>query len=469
MATTVTMPKFGLTMTQGMVARWLVQEGQHVEQDQPIVVVMSAKITQEIEAPASGTVHLVVQAEETCPVGQTIAAILGPGEPPPEGVPARAAVVPTPSSVAIQALPPTPEQHRRARSSPAARRLAKELGIDISRVPGTGREGRITESDVQDFGDTRVQAQEARVQAQEARVQEQEARVREQEARVQEQEARVRIPATPLARRMAREEGLDLAQVAGTGPDGRITEDDVLHTLEGQKGPPPSHLQTLPLTGMRQVIAERMLDSLRSSAQLTLVAKADVSGLVRLRDVLRQRWDTPISYTDLLVKATASALREHPRLNSTLQDQRIVLLDEISIGVAVALDDGLIVPVVRRADQKSVLQIHHALQDLAGRARAGTLSIDEVTGSTFTLTNLGMYGIESFTPIINPPEAAILGVGRIGEELALDRGQVVARSVMPLSLTIDHRIVDGAPGASFVRTLVQFLEHPALIFATGED
>jgi pyruvate dehydrogenase E2 component (dihydrolipoamide acetyltransferase) len=219
---------------------------------------------------------------------------------------------------------------------------------------------------------------------------------------------------------------------------------------------------------MRQLISERMLDSLHSSAQLTLTARADVGALVRLRDVLRQRWDAPISYTDLLVKATASALRDHPLLNSTLDDRQIVLLDEINIGVAVALDNGLIVPVVREADQKSVLQVHHALQDLVGSARAGTLTMDDVTGGTFTITNLGMYGIETFTPIINPPEAAILGVGCISEELALDRGQVVPRSVVSLSLTIDHRIVDGAPGASFMQTLVRFLEHPALIFAREE-
>jgi pyruvate dehydrogenase E2 component (dihydrolipoamide acetyltransferase) len=441
------MPKLGLTMTQGMVAKWLVQEGQHVEQDQPIVVVMSAKITQEIEAPAAGTVHLAAQSEETCAVGQTIAMVLEPGEVVPESATARAAVAPTPPPAAAQHQAPVPEQQPRARSSPAARRLAKELGVDITLVPGTGRAGRITESDVQGFYETRQPVQEARQQAREGQAQ---------------------IPVTPLARRMAQDEGLDLARIEGTGPDGRITEDDVLRTLEGPAGPPPPHPKTLPLSGMRQLIAERMLDSLRSSAQLTLTAKANVSALVRLRNVLRQRWDVPISYTDLLVKATASALREHPLLNSTLQDPWIVLLDEIHIGVAVALDEGLIVPVVREAGQKSLLQIHHTLQDLAKRARAGSLSVDEVTGGTFTITNLGMYGVETFTPIINPPEAAILGVGRIGEELALERGQVIARSVMALSLTIDHRIVDGAPGASFMQTLVQFLEHPALIYAAGE-
>jgi pyruvate dehydrogenase E2 component (dihydrolipoamide acetyltransferase) len=236
---------------------------------------------------------------------------------------------------------------------------------------------------------------------------------------------------------------------------------------------------------MRQIIAERMLDSLQSTAQLTLTAKADVSALVQLRDVLCQRWNVRLSYTDLLVKATAAALREHPLLNSTLGmpgrtnrpdstgEQQIVLLDDIHIGVAVALEEGLIVPVLRYADKKSLLEIHQVLCNLATRARSGTLAMDEVTGGTFTLTNLGMYGVETFTPILNPPEAAILGVGCIGQELALLQGQVVARSVMPLSLTIDHRIVDGAPGAAFLQTLIQFLEHPALIFAetiaSGEE
>jgi pyruvate dehydrogenase E2 component (dihydrolipoamide acetyltransferase) len=183
--------------------------------------------------------------------------------------------------------------------------------------------------------------------------------------------------------------------------------------------------------------------------------------------VLRQRWGAPISYTDLIVKAAATALREHPLLNSTLVGNEILLCKEINVGVAVALEQGLIVPVVRDADKRSLPEINQALQELVGRAGAGTLSVDEVTGGTFTVTNLGMYGVDSFTPIVNPPEVAILGVGRITEHLVLVDGQVAARSKMALSLTIDHRIVDGAPGAAFLQTVVQFLEHPALIFAQG--
>jgi pyruvate dehydrogenase E2 component (dihydrolipoamide acetyltransferase) len=243
----------------------------------------------------------------------------------------------------------------------------------------------------------------------------------------------------------------------------------VLRVLERQATAPGVAARAIPFTGMRQAIAEGMMASLHSTAQLTLAARADVTSLVELRDVLRRRWDLPISYTDLIVKAVALALREHPILNSTLLDEEIVVHDAVAIGVAVALDQapigGLIVPVVRRADERSVPEIHSALADLTERARAGVLSVDEVTGSTFTITNLGMYGVEVFTPIINPPEVAILGVGRISDELALLNGQVVSRSKMVLSLTIDHRVVDGAPGAAFLQTLVQFLEHPALIFA----
>ncbi|MGD9405694.1 MAG: 2-oxo acid dehydrogenase subunit E2, partial [Anaerolineae bacterium] len=317
--------------------------------------------------------------------------------------------------------------------SPAARRLARELGVDITRVQGSGRDGRISEQDVQAFYD-----------------------------------GQARIDATPLARRMAEEEGLDLAQVAGTGPDGRITEDDILRALEGQAPAGTVLPQTLPFAGMRQAIAETMVGSLHSMAQLTLTSHANVTALAGLRDMLRKRWQARISYTDLIVKAVAAALRDHPLLNSTLMGEQIVLQNQINVGVAVALDQGLIVPVVRNADKKGILEIHRMLRDLAERARSDQLTVDEVTGGTFTVTNLGMYRVDAFTPIVNPSEVAILGVGQIDEHLTLVDGQVAAQSRMALSLTIDHRVVDGAPGAAFLQTLVEFLEHPALIFAGGE-
>jgi pyruvate dehydrogenase E2 component (dihydrolipoamide acetyltransferase) len=432
MATQIIMPKLGMAMTEGTVVKWLKQDGDEVTRGEPIVVVMSKKITYTVEAPVSGILRIVAGPKETRAVGQVIGFILSPGEPMPvvEMAPPPAPEVAAPEvrEAAPPPPPPPPEAPREVRASPAARRLARELGVDLMRVPGSGPEGRITEADVRAYY--------------------------EQQQRVQ---------ATPLARRIAEEEGLDLSQIQGTGPGGRITEEDVLRALEGRRVPaaPP---RVVPFTGMRQAIAERMMESLHSMAQLTLTTRADVTELVGLREILSQRWNVRLSYTDFIVRAAALALKEHPILNSALVGEEIILHEDVHIGVAVALEEGLIVPVIRHADRKSILGIHQTMQDLAERARKGELSVDEVTGGTFTITNLGMYGIDAFTPIINPPEVAILGVGRIFEELSLVNGQVAARSRMVLSLTIDHRIVDGAPGAAFLQTVVRYLEHPALMF-----
>jgi pyruvate dehydrogenase E2 component (dihydrolipoamide acetyltransferase) len=436
MATLLTMPKLGLTMTEGKVVKWMREDGDQVEQGQPAVVVMSKKITYEVEAPASGILRIVAQPKESRNVTEVIGFILEPGEPIPEVERAASTAPVTKGGVSeaeiLVPAPSTEEKPREVRSSPAARRLASELGVDITRVQGSGRGGRITERDVQAFHD-----------------------------------GQARIDATPLARRMAEEEELDLASIPGTGPDGRITEDDVLGVLDGRPTPGAILPRVLPFVGMRQAIAETMMDSLHSMAQLTLTSHADVTALAGLRDVLRRRWEAHISYTDLIVKAVALALGEHPILNSTLTGEEIVLHNEINIGVAVALAQGLIVPVVRDVDEKSVLEIHRALCGLAERARGDQLSVDEVTGGTFTVTNLGLYRVDAFTPIVNPPEVAILGVGQINEHLVLTEGQVSVRFRMALSLTIDHRVVDGAPGAAFLQTLVEFLEEPALIFAEG--
>ena len=478
MATTLTMPKLGLTMKEGKVVKWFKQDGEQVVQGQPLVVVMSKKITYEVEAPASGVLHIVAQPKDARKIAEVIGFILEPGEPVPQ-VSAAPGVQPP-------AAPSAADKSREVRSSPAARRLARELGVDIALVQGTGREGRISERDVQRFHDAPpVPAAEAPREARSSpaarrlarelgvditRVQGSGRGGRISESDVQAfHDGQASIDATPLARRMAEEEGLDLAQIQGTGPEGRITEDDLLRALEGRAPSGAVPPQALPFTGMRQAIAETMVTSLHSMAQLTLTSHADVTALAGLRDMLRKRWEARISYTDLIVKAAAAALRDHPLLNSTLMGEQIVLQDQINVGVAVALDQGLIVPVVREADQKSILEIHRILRDLAERARSDQLVVDEVTGGTFTVTNLGMYRVDAFTPIINPPEVAILGVGQINEHLALVDGQVRALSRMALSLTIDHRVVDGAPGAAFLQTLVEFLEHPALIYAGGKS
>jgi pyruvate dehydrogenase E2 component (dihydrolipoamide acetyltransferase) len=435
------MPKLGMAMSEGTVVKWLKDDGAEVRAGEPIVVIMSKKITYEVESPASGVLRPVAKPKEVRGIGQVIGFVTAPGEAIPEGeievsAPAEAAAAAMPTAAPPAAAAPAADTAKAGAellvpSSPAARRLAKELGVDISRVSPSG--SRITEEDVRRF-----------------------------------YEAQTRVVASPLARRMAEEEGLDLAAIQGTGPGGRITEEDVLGLLEGRGAAAPALPARTAFAGMRQAIAEQMVHSLQSMAQVSMNTTADVTELKATREALGARWGRKPSYTDLLVKAVVVALQEHPMLGARLEGDEIVLPTEYNIGVAVALEGGLIVPVVRNAARLTLLQIGDKVKDLAERARQNALEVEEVTGGTITITNLGMFGIDAFTPIINPPEVAILGVGRIVQHLALVEGQVVARDVMGLSLTVDHRIVDGAPGAQFLQTLVRLLEHPALIFAGRE-
>jgi pyruvate dehydrogenase E2 component (dihydrolipoamide acetyltransferase) len=437
MATKIIMPKLGMAMSEGTVVKWLKDDGAEVAAGEPVVVVMSKKITYEVESPAAGIVRPGAKPKEVYGIGAVIGFVTEPGEEAPDFAAfAEAApeeVPETPAATKEAAAPAVREpeeavEAKRVPSSPAARRLAKELGVDIAKVTPSGR--RISEDDVQRY-----------------------------------HEEQSRILASPLARRMAEEEGLDLAEIEGTGPGGRITEEDVLRALEGVEAVAAAPPDRLPFLGMRQAIAEQMVHSLQTMAQVSMATKADVTELAATREALGERWGRKPSYTDLLVKAVVVALKEHPLLGAKLEGDEIVMPTEFNIGIAVALEGGLIVPVIRGADKLRVLEISDKVKDLAQRARENALEVDEVTGGTFTITNLGMFGIDTSTPIINPPEVAILGVGRISQELALVSGQVVARDKMSLSLTVDHRIVDGAPGAQFLQSLVQLLEHPTLIFA----
>lgn len=388
------MPKLGLAMTEGSVVKWLREDGATVRKDEPIVQVMSKKITYEVKAPAAGVLRHVARPKDSFRVGAVIGFITAPGEAVPEVRP----VAPVEPAVAAAA---------------AAERAT------VAAVPGP--------------------------------------------AAAQAAAGAAGVLATPMARRLAREHGLDLRQVPGSGPGGRVTERDVLAYVEAPKAAPPAAAgQVIPFAGPRQAIAERMTESLRTMAQVTLTTEADVTPLVEFREALRRRYE--VSYTDLVIKAVAAALRAHPALNSTLVGDEIHLLQEVNVGFAVALDDGLMVPVVRNADRLSLQEVARETARLAEAARGGNLTVDEVTGATFTVTNLGGYGVDAFTPIINPPEVGILGVGRIVEKPAVHRGSIAVRSLMALSLTFDHRIVDGAPAAAFLRTVREFLEQPALMF-----
>jgi pyruvate dehydrogenase E2 component (dihydrolipoamide acetyltransferase) len=431
MAVNVVMPKWGLTMQEARIVKWLKKEGEPVQQDEPLVTVMTEKIASEVPAPNSGILaRVIAPVGAKVPVGQVIAVIAEPGE----EVPELEVIAPPAVEKAPEVAPPKPEEARPPIiASPAARRLAREKGVELTEVKGTGPSGRITDADVLRFVEEREKAPPPPM-----------------------------VLASPMARRLAKEHGVDLAEVTGTGSGGRITEKDVLAFVEArEKVPPPAAAppaRVIPFIGMRQTIAERMTHSLQTMAQVTIHAEVDATELVRLREQLKREFD--LTYTDLLIKAVAKALKAHPLLNATLVGDEIRLLEEIHIGVAVALEDGLLVPVVRDADKKRLQEIAQETRRLAQGAREGTLTVDEVTGSTFTITNLGAYGADGSTPIINPPEVAILGVGRIADKPAVHDGQIARRSLMVLSLTIDHRIVDGAPGAEFLRTLREILENP---------
>ena len=259
-----------------------------------------------------------------------------------------------------------------------------------------------------------------------------------------------RVIASPAAKRLAGQHDIDLTQVKGTGPKGRIVKEDVQRFLQEQVM--PQLREVILLTGIRKTAAERVAASAREAPHSTITMEVDMANAAKLREKLK------VSYTDILVKAVAKALTEHPIINSTLDEDEIRIFAAVNIGVAVATSKGLIVPVIPNADKKPIGEIAPMLEKLVDKAKRGTLSKEELTGGTFTITNLGMYGVDVFTPIINPPETAILGVGRVAERPTVSKGEIVAKPVMKLSLSFDHRVVDGAPAARFLQKMKTILE-----------
>ena len=441
MATEINIPKLGMAMREATVVKWLKGDGEAVTQGEPIVEIESEKINFQVEAAVSGVLHHVAHEHDVGPVGAPLGVIAAPGETVTgNGRPTPATVAPTaPPSQAPAAPPAPPPLAGPARAgaivaSPAARRLAREQGVDLQQVTGTGPGGRIVENDIWSFVAAHKQP---------------------------------RI--SPVAKKVAESAGVDVAAVAGSGPHGRIVREDVERAIRLREPAPsaaPAMAQpspSVPFTGMRSTIARRMLASLQTTAQVTLFTECDVTELVRLREHLRREFE--LTYTDLIIQAVARALEKHPRLNASLEGDQMVLHSDIHIGMAVALDEGLIVPVVRDANRKPLRAIARETKELAERARSGSLGLDEVSGATFSVSNLGRFGIDGFTPIINPPEVAILGVGRILEKPAAYHGAVALRQMMTLSLTHDHRLVDGAPAAAFLHTVAEILAMPYLLCA----
>ncbi len=517
MATPVTMPMLGLTMEEGTVAQWLKGEGEAVRKDEPLLTVEIDKGTVEVPAPASGVLRrIVVQPGQTVPIKTLIAEIAAPGEagegapagpasvlqqtapagvapapavPPDTGAPpspaqvAAATVASAPPAATVAPTPDTryPAPETRLFASPRARGRAGALGIELALVQGTGPRGRIVEEDVLAFAQAAPaqpvgQSLTARLGAGGAHLP---SALGSQ--RVAPGAEPSRVPATPLARRMALEHGVALSAVQGTGPGGRVTHEDVLRAAEARlagtgaeagataPAPAPETLHPVPvepLSRLRRITAERMAASARSVARVTLFLEADLTEAARFRrqlapelarlGVAKLPWDA------LFAKAAGLALAEHPGVNAQWVDgQGLRRLATVNVGVAVALEpEGLVVPVLRQADTRSLRELAADVLALADRARHNRLRPGEMQGATFTITNLGQYRVDGFTPIVNPPETAILGVGRIADKPAVVDGQLQVRTQCTLSLSFDHRVVDGAPAAAFLARLAELLERP---------
>ncbi len=439
MAVEMIMPKVDMDQETGTVVEWLKTDGDHVDQGETILVIETDKIAIDVESPGTGILQgISAHPGDVIPIGTVIAYILDEGEELPEeaGEPAKAPETPPPAAVS-----PVKETSQ-VQATPVARNIAESHGIDLAAVPPSGKGGKVTKEDV-----------EAVLEAGE------------------KLERSGDLTATPAARRTARLKGIDLALVRGTGPGGRIQAYDVDNYQPLASQPPAEGVQSgesIPLIGMRRTIADRMTASYQSIPHIQFTLSVDMTKFNRARedynDLAQERGEGKISVTAMLVKLVAMVLADHPFINSSLVEDQIVLHQDINIGVAVALEKGLIVPVVKNADRKGIGAIAAETSDLVARARNDQLTSADVKGGTFTITNLGPFGVEQFNAIINPPEAAILAIGSTQPEVrALQDGAIAIRPVMRFTLSADHRIIDGAVAARFVADLKTTLENPILM------
>jgi pyruvate dehydrogenase E2 component (dihydrolipoamide acetyltransferase) len=467
MPTEVEMPKLGLTMTEGTVVEWLKTEGEAIEKGEPLFVLETDKITLEAEAPVSGILgQILVTPGTTVPTGTAVGLIL-----------VEAEEMTVPARRAAEHIEPQQVQEK-VKATPVARRLAAEAGLDLSAIKGTGPGGRVTRDDVE-RARTPMREEATDVSAGPAPG-------TAPPAQPPPVSARPKARASPKARRLAEEAGLDLTKIEGTGTDGRVMAQDVERTLakaralsrtpaehvKAQEAPPDAPAageavgKIIPLTGVRGVIARRMSESARTTAAVTTTTQADATEIVRLREALREEWQTSTglapSYNDLLVVILAKVLGEFPYMNAHLLGEQIQQLEYVNIGLAVDTDRGLVVPVVKGAQGMLLADVMRASRDLVERAREGRLLPDDLSGGTFTLSNMGTFDVDASTPIINLPECAILGVGRIAPRPAVVNGELCVRETVTLSLTYDHRAIDGAPAARFLERVKQLVEQPSL-------
>jgi len=474
----VTLPKLGETVEKSTIERWVKKEGDSVATGDILCEITTDKATLEVESYYRGTLLKILAPEGVeLPVGALIAIVGDPGEKIPESVLAEAGAAPAKSAAkraagagpsaaaegaAAAPVAPVAAEGGRVKVSPRARRRARELGVGLAGIRGSGPGGRIVEADVEAAALRQAQGgpEHGRGAARTAAA----------------------VQASPLARKLAARQGVDLAAAAGTGVRGKVMKEDVLRAA-GQGAPPKSPQATrpgeagkiVPLTPMRRVIAQRMLESKQTIPCYYLEMDADVTELVDLRSrlnaegkpkvALREPQGDPeqgrrVAFNDFVIKACGKALRLFSAVNSRWVSGGVERRSEVNVGLAVALDEGLIVPVVREVDKKSLRQVAAETADLAARARANRLRPDEYQDGCMTVTNLGMFGIRSFIPIVNPGESTILGLGMIEDRVVARQGAIGIRKVMTLMLAVDHRLVDGAVGAQFLEMIRDRLEDP---------
>lgn len=427
------MPKFGFTQENAQIVRWLKRAGEAVEQGDPIAEVTTDKVNMEVEAPASGILDGLRFVEgDTVPVTEIIAFIRAVNE-----------KLPTLDSGRQTANPQTqtesPALSRPSSATPVAQKMAQERGVDVSQITGTGPGGRVTKRDVEAHATTELGKPRAAGD----------------------------VRAVPAARRLARELEVELSSVTGSGPRGRIQSADVREVASPATRHPSPDGTLIPFTGMRRTIATRLQKSFQEAPHIFFDAYIDVSAAEALRATLNERLgkeQSRISLTTIIAKACGWALTRHPLVNSRIEGENIRLLSEVNVGIAVALEAGLIVPVVLDVPHKGLAQMATEIADVAERARSNRLRPQDVADGTFSISNLGMFGVDKFTAIINPPQVAILAVSRARKQFVPDENdQPRVRPVMTVTLSADHRVVDGAVAARFLQDIRAALEQPALM------
>lgn len=414
------MPALGMAQETGKLVSWLKQEGELVNEGDAIMEIETDKATVEIEATATGLLTGVsAQEGEEIPVGSIIAWILAPGEELPDTV---STSLDKPDQIAtLGEIPPI-------NASPVAQKVAAEHGIDLTKMKTDGR--RISKADVL--------------------------------ALIEQEQlppviGRVRLtPASPKARRLAKERSTDITSISGSGPAGAVITADILSMDRIQK----QISETIPVNTIWGLMAERVTKSWTEAPHFYLMREVNAERLIDWRQGLLERLDIKITYTDLLIRLLATALKQHPRVNASWDIDKIRINQDVNIGLAVAIENGLIVPVIHQADQLTLVQIAERRQDIVNRAQKNKLLPTDLQNGTFTFSNLGMYGVDAFIPIINPPQAAILGVGRILKRVVPVKDQPTVQSRITLTISFDHRAVDGARGAEFLDTLANLIEEP---------